>query len=208
MESNPGMASTTSKSSLRSLIEQKQKFFEKHGYIRFYKKDLSDLSKADSQKIEKHFHGKAMMQLPESEIKFFEWLREKDPPVWSDLWDDEDEPYRVSIDFLHHFVEGENGFPICDLIDENNYWFTTRHIKPKGAEKSGEISRKLKQKETLSFEEGLLIEISRGSIDIWHFCYKYNLPVSFAKKKIEVMHRDDILVHLSDREDLVKYLDV
>jgi hypothetical protein len=149
-----------------------------------------------------------MMELPAEEIDFFIWLKENDLPVWDDLWKEEEEHYRVSLDFLHHFIQNGNGFPICDLIDVDNYWFHSRHLKPKALEKMDEIQEKLDGKGSLSFEEGILIEIARGSIDLWHFCYRYKLLISVAKKKIEIMHREDLLVHLSSREDLVKYLDV
>jgi len=189
-------------------MASKEKQLESDGFIKFDQSELKKLTKKDAQELEKHFHGRAMMELPAEEIEFFKWLKENDPPVWDDLWKDEDEPYRVSLAFLHHFIQHGNGFPICDLIKADNFWFHGRHIKPKALEKMNEIQQKLDEKRSLSFEEGILIEITRGSIDLWHFCYRHKLPISVAKKKIEIMHRDDLLVHLKDREDLVKYLDV
>jgi hypothetical protein len=202
------MPISKTKYSLEKLIEAKEEQLNSKGFIQFSRTDLQALSKHDAQSIEEYFQGRAMMDLPTDEINFFEWLQENDPLVWDDLWKNVEEPYRVSLAFLHHFIRSGNGFPICDLINVDNYWFHSRHIKPKALEKMDEIQQKLDGKGSLSFEEGLLLEIARGSIDLWHFCYKYKLPLVVAKKKIEVMHQEDLLVHLKDREDLVKYLDV
>jgi hypothetical protein len=193
---------------LENTISAKEKQLEVDGYIQFSSKDLLNMSVKEAQVLEAHFHGRAMMALPSEEIEFFKWLHENDPAVWDDLWKNEEEPYRVSVDFLHHFIQNGNGFPICDLINVDNYWFHSRHLKPKALEKMDEIQQKLNSKKSLSFEEGILVEIARGSLDLWHFCYRYNLPVYVAKRKIEEMHKEDLLVHLKDREDLVKYLDV
>ena len=202
------MSKNTGKDNLANLIAIKEQQLDSDGFIKFDQTDLKKLTKKDAQALEKHFHGRAMMELPAEEIDFFIWLKESDPPVWDDLWKEEEEPYRVSLDFLHHFIQNGNGFPICDLINVDNYWFHSRHFKPKALEKMDEIQEKLDGKGSLSFEEGILIEIARGSIDLWHFCYRYKLLISVAKKKIEIMHCEDLLVHLSSREDLVKYLDV
>ena len=202
------MSKNTGKDYLIKLLAIKEKQLDSDGFIKFDHTDLKKLTKKDAQVLEKHFHGRAMMELPAEEIDFFIWLKENDPAVWDDLWKEEEEPYRVSLDFLHHFIQNGNGFPICDLINVDNYWFHSRHFKPKALEKMDEIQEKLDSKGSLSFEEGILIEIARGSIDIWHFCYRYKLLISVAKKKIEIMHCEDLLVHLSSREDLVKYLDV
>jgi hypothetical protein len=202
------MSKTKQKNNIKNLIAAKEKQLDAEGYIQFSQADLKAMTKEDAIKIEEHFHGRAIMALPVEEIDFFKWLQENDPAVWDDLWKDVEKPYHISLDFLHHFILNGNGFPICDLINVDNYWFHSRHIKPKALEKMDEIQQKLEGKGSLSFEEGLLVEIARGSVDLWHFCYRYKLPLIVAKKKIEIMHRDDLLVHLKDREDLVKYLDV
>jgi hypothetical protein len=202
------MSENSQKNKLAKLITKKEKQFEADGFIKFDQAELNQINKKDVQAIENHFHGRAMMELPSEEIDFFIWLKDNDPLVWDDLWKNDEEPYRVSIDFLHHFIKKGNGFPICDLINVDNYWFHSQHIKPKAVEKIDEIRQKLDSKKSLSFEEGILIEIARRSLDLWHFCHRYKLPLVVAKKKIEIMHREDLLTHLKDREDLVKYLDI
>ena len=64
------------------------------------------------------------MKLPPSEISFFEWLKKNDNIVWNDLWNEDEDLYQVSIDLLPQFSDNRNGFPICDLQDGLNYYFT------------------------------------------------------------------------------------
>jgi hypothetical protein len=193
---------------IKELIAQKEAQLQEQGYIEFSKKELSGIDQTGADQIKQYFRGYAMMMLPESELIFFEWLKKKDRAVWDDLWKDEENAYNVSIDFLHHFLEDGNGFPICDLISVENYWFSAKHIKPKGMEQFETINEKINKNLHFTFEEALLFEIMQNSIDIWHFCYRYNMSISVAKQKILKMKKDDLLVHLPLREDLVKYLDV
>lgn len=202
------MTTEKRKSFISNLIEAKETMLESKGYLHFSSEELSKLDSMGAKKIEEHFHGHGMMELPDDEVLFFEWLKQNDRPIWDDLWKNEDQPYRISIDFLHHFIKHHNGFPICDLVHVDNYWFTGRHIKPNGMEKMETIGQKVKNGETLSFAEAFLVEIFRGSSDLWHFCYRYKVQVEVAKKRIDDMQYDDLIVHLTNRDDLVKYLDV
>lgn len=193
---------------LRELLIKKETQLNKDGYLVFDKAELQNMSGGTAKKVINHFHGVALMQIPREEIEFFEWLEKEDQTVWNDLWANEENPYFVSIDLLKHFISDANGFPICDLIDEPNYWFTAKHIKPKGTEKFSEIEQKIQDNKNLTFVEALLVEVMQASIDIWHFCYKYKYQVSRAKDIVRLMHRDDLLVHLSQADDLTKYLDI
>jgi hypothetical protein len=105
---------------LPELIKAKELQLNACGYLQFSREELDQLNEQNVQLLENHFHGQAMMLLPDSEIKFFEWLKEMDYSVWADLWQDQDNAYRVSIDFLHHFLPNKNGFPICDLMTQDN----------------------------------------------------------------------------------------
>lgn len=192
---------------LNTIIENKKKQYADDGYIQFSDSEISKLSKTSIEDIEKAFKGFGLLKLPPKEIEFFKWLKENDEPVWNDLWDSDDEPYKISIEFLHHFIGGENGFPICDLENEDNYWFSVKHIKPKGKQNFESINMKLKTRQKLTFEELLLYEIVQNSIDIWHFCYRYDIAIDKAKAIVAEMQKNDILVHLVDREDLLKYID-
>ena len=193
---------------IKDILILKEEQLRAAGHISFSTEELAGLSSDDAKKIIDHFHGIALMELPEQDVLFFDWLKKADHEVWNDLWRDEELPYRISIDLLPHFLEHGNGFPICDLLDAPNFWFTAKHIKPKGKELFAGIEQKIKSGTKLTFVEALLAEISQGSIDIWHFCYRYKFPVAKAKAIAERMHVDDLLVHLPDREDLIKYLDI
>lgn len=193
---------------LKDLLIQKEEQLQANGHISFKDEELAGMSMKDANQIIEHFHGIALMELPEQDLQFFEWLKKADHEVWDDLWQDEESPYQISIDLLPHFLENGNGFPICDLLDVPNFWFTAKHIKPKGKELFAEIEQKISSGAKLTFVEALLAEISQGSIDIWHFCYRYKFPIAKAKAIVHRMHVDDLLVHLPDREDLIKYLDI
>lgn len=188
-------------------IDTKKKQLKKLGFIKFKKNELEQMNPQQLNKIEKSFRGHGVMKLPTEEIKFFTWVKQHDEDVWDDLWDSDDEPYLVSTDFLHHFSGDANGFPICDLENVENYWFTHKHIKPNGKLKFETINIKIESDEELELEELLLYEIVQNPIDIWHFSYRYNLSIKKVKEKILEMHRNDILVHLPNRDDLLKYID-
>lgn len=192
---------------IKTILLEKEKQLHDQGYLTFTNEELSNFSEKDAQKLIDQFHGIAMMQLPDKEVLFFEWLKKTDRPVWNDLWQGEESQYHVSIDLLPYFLPDGNGFPICDLLAEPNYWFTFNHIKPKGKERFGQIEAKISADANLNFEEALLVEVSQGSIDLWHFCYKYKVPVAKAKDLVHEMYLADLLVHLPDREDLIKYWD-
>ena len=189
------------------LITQKHREFENNGFLHFSTEELKRLSEKEISALKDRFQGFALMKLPEQEISFFEWLKTADRPVWDDLWAGDETEYMVSIDLLEHFTSSGNGFPICDLVTEDNYWFSVRMIKPKGRELFPGIEEKLNKDAKLDFAELLLVEVMQGSIDIWHFCHRDGISIQYAKKKIAEMQREDLLVHLEDREDLVKYID-
>jgi hypothetical protein len=193
---------------LENIIRDKENQISVQGYLQFTRDELDKLSEDQARALENHFHGRALMILPESEVEFFEWLKEMDLAVWNDLWQITEDVYRVSIDFLHHFLRNKNGFPICDLIEQENFWFSEKHLKSRSNEVFKRMEEKIQNKAKFTFEEALLYEIAQGAIDIWHFCYRYKYPISIAKQKVQVMHRDDLLVHLGKREDLVGYLDI
>ena len=193
---------------LRELLIKKEIQLKKDGYLVFNKTELQNMSGGTVEKVINHFHGVALMQMPREEIEFFKWLKKEDPAVWNDLWAHEKNPYIISIDLLKHFISEANGFPICDLINEPNYWFSSGHLKPKGTGKFPKIEQKIQDNKNLTFVEALLVEVMQASIDIWHFCYKYKYSVGREKNIVRLMHRDDLLVHLSQADDLTKYLDI
>lgn len=194
---------------VKKIINKKENLLQRQDYIEFAAKELTNLRADEAEYIARHFHGNTLMKLPESEIRFFRWLQKEDPGVWEDLWEyDSDDLYLVSTDLLPQFTTEKNGFPICDLIGQENYWFCDRHIKPKGAEALSELLPNIDG--NFKFEPDILFlyEMSMAPIDIWHFSYKYDLTVNSVKALIDELVYKDWIVHLSEREDLVKYIDV
>ncbi|MEJ2056128.1 MAG: hypothetical protein P8X42_19615, partial [Calditrichaceae bacterium] len=153
------------------LVTHIEKQMDGQNYIEFDPEFLSSLRLDQVEAIIDKFHGRALMKMPQDEINFFTWLKENDRPVWNDLWQDEEDIYLVSIDLLSCFIEGGLGFPICDLIDQENYWFNMRHIKPKGMEELERIITKLEKGSKVTLAEAFLLEVSTRPVDIWHFCY-------------------------------------
>ena len=190
------------------LLAETKKQLDEQKHIEFTSDQLSKLRLDQVQAIVDQFHGYGLLKIPESEIEFFTWLKKSDPDVWNDLWQDEDDMYLVSIDLLSHFIEGGLGFPICDLIEQPNYWFNARLIKPQGMEELENIIVKLESGKKVSVSEALLLEISTRPVDIWHFSYHNKLSVERVKQVVDDLVYQGFLVHLTDREDLVKYLDI
>lgn len=194
--------------SLHKLIADKDKQFAQKGWINFSPAQMISLDSGQIQHTIDYFHGYTLMRLPEEEIAFFEWLKSADPEVWQDLWKSGGEPYLVSIDFLHHLAGKKGSFPICDLIDQANYWFSVKHIKPKGNEALAEIINQVELGNRLDSEQEFLLQLSTEDQDIWHFCYRYKFSIDKMKKSIENMEYKGWLVHLPDRADLVKYIEI
>ncbi len=193
---------------IENLVRQKEEMRDNQGYIQFSPDELNALSLTQVEKLVEHWHGHTMMRLPEEEIAFFEWLKKEDPDVWDDLWGDGEDSYMVSIDLLPQFLKEKNNFPICDLRETDNYYFTHEHIKNKGREEMPAIIEKTDKQTPLNLDELLLFELHIAPIDIWHFSYRYEAPLKTVKAMIDDMVYKGWIVHLTDREDLVRYIDV
>ena len=193
---------------LEQLISKKEEDFKNNNFIQFSDKEIEQLRLDEIEDIISHFKGHTLMKLPPAEIKFFEWLKKNDNAVWQDIWGEDDNLYQVSIDFLAQFLKEKNGFPICDLENRENYYFTVKHIKPDGLAQMGKIIDKTEKQKKLSIDELLLFELHIAPIDIWHFCYRYKLPIINVKTLISDMVYKGWIVHLPLSEDLLKYIDI
>jgi hypothetical protein len=155
--------------------------------------------------VAERFAPRLLIQLPNWEIQFFEWLKENDNPVWVDLWGDNTElPYAVGVSFLPLLIDiNGRGFPICDLESNDNYYFTLDHAVDEESKVMLESSRdRLLAKKSLSIAQLLTVEISLAPIDIWHFAYKYQKTIDEAKAAVLSLVEDKVLVHLKDAEHL------
>ena len=156
------------------------------------------------------FTTNTLFKLPQSEINFFEWLRENEESVWDDLWKDEvNPPYFVSLIFLPILVKGGyRGFPICDLLNNENHYFVPAHLAERDSEIFLESSKtRFLNKETLTVPQLLTIEISMNPIDIWHFAYKHKIEIAEAKKAVASLANDELLVHLKEAEHIANFID-
>lgn len=184
---------------------QDDKFYEfSDEFLKKITIDEAEFISESSKKIQ-------MFKLPQSEIDFFLWLKENDPKVWNDLWGNlEETPYLVSNIFLPIIKDNSGrGFPICDLLDEDNYYFTESHVVDEESKVFIDVAkRKLDKSKRMTTEELLMLEISAGPIDIWHFAYKFKLDLDTCKKAVETLKEDGALVHLTDSEHLAPFIDL
>ena len=193
---------------IEKLVKEKTEYLAKNRVLSFSDKELDNLRADEAQHFIRAMQRNILMKLPDNEIAFFEWLKENDPLIWQDIWEGEEDIYNVSLDLLSQFIRNKNGFPICDLIDQPNYWFVVEHIKPKGMEKMEAIFDKIESGEKLGSMELFLVEITQAPMDIWHFSYKYGISIKSVKAMIEEMEYKGWIIHLKNREDLVKYVEI
>ena len=193
---------------IENLIEQKEKELKENHFIQFSDQQIDQLKDKNVIQIVKHFHGRALMKLPPSEISFFEWLKKNDNIVWNDLWNEDEDLYQVSIDLLPQFSANRHGFPICDLQDDLNYYFTVKHIKQDGLAQMEGIIKKLETKIKLKIDELILYELHLAPFDIWHFSFRYNLPLDKVKQLISDMEYKSWIVRVPNSDDLLRYIEV
>lgn len=173
--------------------------------------DLSDeeidsLTAGDIELLQAEFGSHVLMKLPPRERAFMVWLKGEDPGVFEDLWED-DEDMLVSLSFLPALRAGGPGFAICELAFHDNYFFTRKHLKPTGLEAMPGILARAERGEELAVGEVLMFEILRAPIDLWHFCYRYGVPLNTARAAVGELSAHDWIVHLRRSEELAPYLE-
>jgi len=149
------------------------------------------------------------MRLPASDIRFFEWLKHADENVWNDLWldDIQPEPYVVGMALLPDIVRSNRGFPICDLVNRPNFYFTHLHVLGEEAKPYLEALRmRLEKGDELGIPELFLLELTQEPIDIWRFAYLYRVPISTVKQAVMQLVGDELLMYTPTREELSDYL--
>lgn len=157
--------------------------------------ELTSLSKEQADELIELFGYNTMIRLPERERTFFDWLQENDKSVWEDLWDEDDErKYYVSMAHLGSFLPGQRGFPICDLVDQENFYFTSDDI----TENDGKIFVEnaldvISDRGQLSMDQAFAVEVWRGPIDQWRFAWMYNVPLSEVKKMVRWLITEGVL---------------
>lgn len=181
---------------------------KKSNLINIPQEIFSQISPEIAIELVRRYSQDTLLYLPESEVQFFEWLKENDYPVWEDLWGGvSEDPYVVSISFLPLLIKKYGGFPICDLINNDNYYFTKEMIIKKTTHLLLEtLKEKYLNREKLTVAQALLLEISVSPIDIWHFAYYHKIPIQEAKMAVEELKEDNLIIHLKTAEELAKFV--
>lgn len=192
----------------REIINFCKNQLERNDYIVFPEDVFNGLSEENTKTIIKIFGKSEVMKLPEKEIDFFEWLKINDRDIWNDLWDAEEDPYVVSVNFLPLLMNKTRGFPICDLLNNDNYYFTSSHMVDQESKDMIESVQKMyMDKKKLTIEQTLVLEISIAPIDIWRFAYRYNIPIERAKNVVSNLVDEKILVHLKESEHIANFIE-
>jgi len=161
-----------------------------------------------AHQIAELFNGKFLIKFPEREINFFEWLKKEDIAVWNDLWaNSEEDLYFASISFLPVLIDKSIGFPICDLLENDNYFFTPEHID--GAEAKmfvDSIMERFMRRDSLTLGQSLLLNISAMPTDIWHFAYNNNVALEKVKLAVKELIDENLLLHLTEAEHLAGFI--
>jgi len=185
---------------------------EREGVIVFTEEQFRELTPELIDGIRTRFSSRTLMQLPQHEIAFFEWLKGADTAVWNDIWANDERPYLVSLAFSADFSGADatfGQFVICDLVNVDNYFFSPDLLLDKESTDFLEAVRgRFTQRSSMTPGQLLTLEASVGNVDIWHFAYRYNINLAIAKKAVVTLVEDRILLHVTSAEHLAQYFDV
>jgi hypothetical protein len=182
---------------------------EEKDYITFPDDIFNIITRELAEEIASQLKQNTLMKLPERELHFFKWLKQYDRPVWEDLWGGVDaEPYIVGISFLPLLVEKGGYFPICDLMEEDNFYFSAAHIIDKESKLFVEsVKQRYIDKKSLTLSQKLILEISVAPLDIWHFAYRNRVLPDEAKRAARELIDENLLVHLTETEHIASFID-
>ena len=193
----------------RELIDYCVNIYTTERVIDFPQEILNEITEEQATILAKEFGSRGFIKLPASEIAFFEWVKQAEPAVWADLWEnEEEEPYVVGISFLPALLRHDGrGFPICDLVNCDNYYFSPNHMVDEESKAIIESAQnRFLKKEPLTIPHLLALEISTDPIDIWHFCYKHNVSLKHGKAAVAGLVDDHALVHLTNAEHIAPFV--
>ncbi len=191
----------------KELIDWCDAYIGENEHFVFPEEIFYNLTEENTISLIENYGSSYLMKLPKNEIEFFEWLKINDNTVWNDLWNSKEEPYLVSFNFIRLLQNNIRGFPICDLLYNDNYYFTESHLITDEAKIMVESVQKMyHEHKQLTIEQALVLEISLEPIDIWRFAYRYNFSVERAKQAVENLVNDKILIHLKEAEYLAGFI--
>jgi hypothetical protein len=155
---------------------------------------IAELTREQADELVARYGSSTLLTLPESEQRFFRWLRDHDPSVWADLWGD-DEEYLVSIGYLPELLPKRRGFLICDLAEQQNFFFTQESITPEDGKIFLDAALDIvHQNGQLAMEQAFVIEAWRAPIDQWRFAYNYRVPLDQVKRMVLWLLAEGILL--------------
>ncbi|MDR0927532.1 MAG: hypothetical protein LBO69_07185 [Ignavibacteria bacterium] len=177
-------------------------------YIYLTDAEFMSLNIDDIEDIVSEFGGKNMLRLPETEIRFFEWVKEVDEVIWNDIWGNDDlEPYLVSVDLLPIVLSPDGrGFPICDVQTADNYFFSMDNMVEESRDMIEAAKQMFLDHKPMTAAQLLALEISFEPIDIWHFAYKHNIDIAEAKRAVHSLVDDGVLVHLKEADYIIPFI--
>ena len=191
---------------VEQIIDDARSYVDEHGHIRFTDDQLGAISSADVSTVVSALGPSVLMQLPDHEVRFFEWLKTADEPVWKDIWDDGvAEPYLVSLQFLEDFagVNTNGVFHICDLQSVVNYYFTPEMLyEQESRDFIAAVKERFVERAPLTPAQAFSLEVSVGPVDLWHFCFRNGVDVAKAKAAVQTLVDDKILVHVPTTDHL------
>ena len=179
------------------------------GILTFEEDIFSTLTVDDAKHIISQIGTAHMMRLPKKEIVFFEWIKEHHPLVWNDLWGNDDDEYRytVGLEFLPLMLDPVRGFPICDLLTHENYYFVADHLI--GEEISfylDAVKDRYVKQESVTVAQLFVLEISMAPIDVWRFSYHHRIELDRVMKAVNDLKEEGMLLHLQKAEDLADFV--
>lgn len=183
---------------------------QKGPYIVIPEEIFQQITPQQGELISRKFAGNTLIRLPDYEIRFFEWLKIVDRNIWDDLWSGSDEePYIVGISFLASLLKKNGrGFPICDLMNNDNYYFSPAHmVEQESKDFIISSQERLFNNEELTIPQLLALEIYNEAIDIWHFAYLHKISLDEAKNAVKELVEDNVLVHLKTAELLANFIE-
>ena len=195
---------------IKKYIEIANNSINEKNYVVFPEEVFEKISLQDANEIVRSIDINTLMLLPQKEIDFFEWLKREDKAIWDDLWNDgENQAYLVSISFLPLLIYSSNfnGFPICDLMDNDNYYFTISMMNADHSQTVLEAAKgRFSNQQKLDLHHILALEIVFNSIDIWHFAYKYGISIDNAKMALDILVQDKAIYHYKKTEDVARFI--
>jgi hypothetical protein len=163
--------------------------------------EIAALTREQAEELVALYGATTLMTLPTKEREFFAWLRAEDEEIWKDLWGGDEEPYRVSLGNLPELLPNRRGFPVCDLVEHPNYYFTTENIAPEDG--SGFLDAALaivRSNRKLSMDQAFVVEVWRAPIDQWRFAYIYRQPLAEVKAMVQWLLSEGILTPSGSQE--------